>query len=230
MNLVKRIQETLGLKQDGFIGPITRAAIAKDLGLENDSIKSIQRAVGVEDDGEIGPITLNAIANAIGVRDIPVIKSYPIIDIALNEEKLNIRENSKNQGPGIKKYWLATWYEDGYENREPWCAAFICWCIKESGKFSESSRPKTPAAFGFETWANDHPSLTNITKKPKGVAKGDIVVFTFSHIAIATSDSDSAGYFATVEGNTNAAGSREGNGVYKKVRNVSSVRSTISLV
>lgn len=230
MSLVHRIQETLGIKQDGFIGPVTRAAIAKELGLESDSVQSIQRAVGVDDDGVLGPITLNAIANAIGVRDVPVNIEHPIITFALKEEALKIRETSKNQGPGIKKYWLSTTYEDGYENREPWCAAFVCWCVQQTNKFSESSRPKTPAAFGFESWADDHPNLTRITKKPKGIAKGDIVVFTFSHVAIAASDSDSSGNFATVEGNTNAAGAREGNGVFKKIRNVGSVRSTISLI
>lgn len=229
MNLVHQIQRAVGVEDDGYIGQETRAAIAKELGLDDDSTKSIQRAVGVEDDGSIGPITLNALIVALGINSKPI-EEYPLVTIALKEEALKIRETSKNQGPGIKKYWLSTWYPDGYENREPWCAAFVCWCVQQTGKFSELSRPKTPAAFGFETWADDHPNLSKMIKKPKGIAKGDIVVFTFSHIAIAASDSDSAGNFATVEGNTNPAGAREGNGVFKKIRNVGSVRSTISIV
>jgi hypothetical protein len=53
------------------------------------------------------------------------------------------------------------------------------------------------------------------------------VVFTFSHIGIAVSPPDEDGNVATVEGNTDAAGSREGGGVYRKSRHVSKIRSRI---
>ena len=56
---------------------------------------------------------------------------------------------------------------------------------------------------------------------------GDIVVFTFSHIGIAVSSPDDDGNIATVEGNTDSAGSREGGGVYLKSRHLSKIRSRI---
>lgn len=230
MNLVQQIQQKVGVEADGFIGPKTRRAIADKLGITGDSIKDIQTAVGVESDGEVGPITLKAIANKLGLIIAVIASGYPLIDAATKEYMSNIREATRNQGPGLKKYWLATWYPDGYENREPWCAAFVCYCCQQSGKFSESSRPKTPAAFGFDLWAEHYPNLVKHRRNPSSVSKGDIVIFKYSHIGIATSDSDSDGDFHTIEGNTGDASDREGDGVYKKTRNISTVRSTITLV
>jgi hypothetical protein len=191
-------------------------------------IKKIQKEVGVIEDGDMGPITIKAIAKKLGVLDEPVLLSTnKLIDIALGEHALNIRETSTNQGPGIKKYWEATYYPLGYENREPWCCSFVVWCIQQAGIYSDGKRPKTPSVFAMENWAwnNNIP----LTKPVKSVKKGQLVIFAFSHIAIALSDSDNDGDFLTIEGNTNPSGSREGNGVYKKVRNLNLVRSAITL-
>jgi hypothetical protein len=59
------------------------------------------------------------------------------------------------------------------------------------------------------------------------IKAGDVVIFTFSHIGIALGSPDKKGNVPTVEGNTNGAGSREGDGVYRKVRHVSKIRSRI---
>lgn len=175
-------------------------------------IKNIQKVLGVEVDGILGPITRKAYANKL---------------ILIANDEVGTSETSKNQGPGIKKYWTATNYPDGYENREPWCAAYVCWCIKQCKVFTESNRPKTASAFGYEEWANNL-GLTLI-KLPYIIKRGDIVIYKFSHIGIATEDSDSDGDFRAIEGNTNDAGSREGGSVLIKSRNISSVRSVIRL-
>jgi len=66
-------------------------------------------------------------------------------------------------------------------------------------------------------------------KKPhkNDIRKGDIVVFTFSHIGIAVADIDADFFVHTVEGNTNSDGAREGDGVYRKKRHSSKIRSVI---
>jgi len=145
----------------------------------------------------------------------------------------NTRETSQNQGPGIAELWTATDYSDGYNARAPWCAAFVSWCVKQSGVFSEADRPKSASAFkggGYEAWARSKSSAVKLTTNPSKVYAGDLVIFSFSHIGIATSDSDSNGKFNTIEGNTNAAGSREGNGCYAKTRSLSAVRSTCTII
>jgi hypothetical protein len=110
------------------------------------------------------------------------------------------------------------------------CAAFICWLFREAmkgGKYT-FKRPQTAGAWDFENWARQQDKSV-ILKKPhrNDIKSGDIVVFTFSHIGIAISGPDVSGYVTTIEGNTDAAGSREGGGVFIKKRKLSSIRSVI---
>lgn len=150
--------------------------------------------------------------------------------------KVGVRESGgANKGPGLAPFFAADSYDpngskpgdDGYA----WCAAFICWVVKqameEGGTFT-FKRPTTPGAFAFETWSKAQDKSTQTKSKPgSDIKRGDIVIFSFSHIGIATGPPNASGIFPTVEGNTNQAGSREGDGVYKKTRHITSVRSRI---
>jgi hypothetical protein len=60
------------------------------------------------------------------------------------------------------------------------------------------------------------------------IKRGDLVIFKFSHIGIAIADAVD-GKIQTVDGNSNAAGSREGNCVTKKTRSVSQVKARIRI-
>jgi hypothetical protein len=146
-----------------------------------------------------------------------------LISVARGE--LGVRETSKNQGPGIAKYWNATNIKSGYNSRLHWCAAFVCWCIQQSGLFSEQDRPKTAAAFkggGFESWARSKAPAAILTMRPTRILVGDLVIFSFSHIGIAVTGSDANGNFRAIEGNTS-------NGVFEKSRRLSQVRSAITI-
>lgn len=222
---IEKIQEFVKVKMDGDFGKITTSAVAKSLGCEP-TAKGIQRVVGVKEDGVIGPITMSAILNRFELKVSDI--QNKLIPIARTQ--LFIRETSKNHGPGIEKFWDATNYKEGYNNREPYCASAMCWVVREADLFSEKDRPKTAAAFGFEGWAENLPKLVKLTRHPKSVKRGDLVVFAFSHIGLATSDSDKSGKFDSIEFNTNEAGSREGDGCYEKSRNVSSLRSAITIL
>jgi hypothetical protein len=224
--LIEQIQRLINVDIDGVFGPNTTKVIAIKLKCEED-IKSIQRVIGVAEDGKLGHITLNAIISKLDIKKPKSGNSDKLIAIA--KTQLGIHETSRNHGDGIAKYWTATNYPDGYDNREPYCAACVCWCIKESNIFDEKERPKTAAAFGFENWADNLYKKTKITRKPTKVKKGQLVIFSFSHIGIATSDSDNNNLFSTIEANTGANGSRDGDGIYAKVRNISVVRSVITI-
>jgi hypothetical protein len=110
------------------------------------------------------------------------------------------------------------------------CAAFICWLFREAmkgGKYT-FKRPRTAGAWDFENWCRQQDSSVTLKKPHKGDIKaGDIVIFTFSHIGIATGPPDKNGLVPTIEGNTDAAGSREGGGVFAKKRKLSQIRSII---
>ncbi len=145
-------------------------------------------------------------------------------------------EGGSNKGPQLRAIFAADNYDpngskpgdDGY----PWCASFVCWVVKtameKAGRAFTFKRPVTPSAFGFEEWSLAQDASTQTKKNPRGdIQRNDIVIFKFSHIGIATSGVDATGHFMTVEGNTNAAGSREGTAVLRKRRHIDLVRSRI---
>ncbi len=102
---------------------------------------------------------------------------------------VGVRETSRNQAPEIALFWNDTGYPQGDENREPWCAAFVCYCLAEAAR--QGWRPKVKALpreaavryfldwcrgrYGVDVWANDGRRLP---------MAGDLTVFLprLSHI------------------------------------------------
>jgi len=154
-----------------------------------------------------------------------------LVNVALPEVGV-MEVNSSNCGPRVDEYKAATWLNPklGW----PWCAAFVCWCVKQAMDATGTKetktfkRPRTAGAWDFENWSKAQDASTS-TKKPhrNDIKPGDIVVFTFSHIGIALSAPDKNGNVRTIEGNTDGAGSREGGAVLKKTRHVGKIRSRI---
>lgn len=160
-------------------------------------------------------------------------------EIARNaESKVGVRETAgHNRGPDLQPFFDADWYEpngkNGLDEGYAWCASFVCWCVMVAvaGRKIGFKRPRTPSAWGFEKWAEDQPIGVNLRKPTSSdIRRGDIVVFKHSHIGIAAGKPDKHGWVKCVEGNTNKSGSREGDGVYKKDRPVSSIRSRIRIL
>ena len=146
-----------------------------------------------------------------------------ILDIATRE--LGQQETSRNRGPGLAKYWEATSYPNGMDNREPWCAAFVAWAVREAGRLDsrlvigEKTRPRSAAV---RNWANDakRAGWTVFAPSQDDPEPGDVVVFDpqiMSHIGIVESF-DGKGTITAIEGNTDDAGSREGVKVARKKR------------
>ena len=149
--------------------------------------------------------------------------------ISITNSQLGVVETSNNQGAGIEKYWTATSYgPSGYSNREPWCAAFVSWCIKTAG-MPEQYLPNSASAFGYRSWATGKAkAITQIRKHPRVVYAGDIVIFTFSHIEIAVENSV-GNKVKTIGGNTSLRGEREGSGVSYVNRTLSSISDAITI-
>lgn len=155
--------------------------------------------------------------------------------VQIASEEIGTKEvGNTNCGPKVNKYKGATTLPP--DQPWPWCAAFVCWVVRESmrviGKSETATfkRPRTASAFNFINWSLDQDNTTSTVTRclsKASIKSGDIVVFKFSHIGIASSACDPDGNFSTIEGNTDKAGSREGGGVYAKTRNVSSVKARI---
>jgi hypothetical protein len=195
-------------------------------------VKAVQNLLGVFADGADGPVTWNAILAKLSTKT-PATSdsSIPEKMITLAREQIGVSEvDGSNCGPMVDKYKAATWLDP--TKGWPWCAAFICWLIKESIKDEKVSfkRPETAAAWDFENWANKQQGVELRKPTNHDIKAGDIVIFTFSHIGLAVKDMDLGGYVTTIEGNTNGEGSREGGSVLEKKRHVSKIRSRIRIL
>lgn len=140
--------------------------------------------------------------------------------------------NGSNCGPRVNQYKAATWLPA--DKAWPWCAAFICWCVREALAASglketkTFKRPRTAGAWDFENWSLAQDNTTHTKKPHRGdIQPGDIVIFKFSHIGIAAGAPDINGHVRTIEGNTDGAGSREGGIVLQKTRRLDQIRSRI---
>lgn len=161
-----------------------------------------------------------------------------LVEIA-RKEIGTVEIGASNTGKRVVEYQRATTLEGtGW----PWCAAFVCWCIREwlkdpevrlalnlkSDREVEAWRPKTASAWGFHEWAQKRGLLSFDDSPDHELHTGDIITFDFSHIGLVEND-DGPTVF-TIEGNTNGAGSRDGGGVYDKRRPRSLARRFIRLL
>jgi len=196
-------------------------------------VKAVQNLIGVSDDGRDGPITWNAILAELSKEHGPVVGGgIAAIMVSIARGEIGVSEvDGTNCGPRVNEYKAATWLDP--KEAWPWCAAFICWVVREAieQKDVECKRPKTASAWDFENWAKQQSGKGVELRKPtnEDIKAGDIVVFEFSHIGLAVEDVDAKGYVKTVEGNTNGGGSREGGSVLEKSRHVSKIRSRIRI-
>ena len=145
-----------------------------------------------------------------------------------------------NTGPQIQEFFDADSYKPNKaDNGYAWCASFVDRIVQltmlslgvpETATFK---RPTTPGAWDLERWsmAQDRSTLTIKPVFSNTIKKGDIVILKVSHVLIAVSDVREDGTFESVEGNSNAAGGREGVEVVhkrgSKARHWSCVRSVI---
>jgi hypothetical protein len=125
--------------------------------------------------------------------------------------QIGVREaTGSNDGKVVESYLKVTGLSKGYA----WCAAFVSWTFEKAGVKAIKSA-YSPSWF---------PRNKTIWKQGKGSQpqQGDVFGIWFSnknriaHVGFV--DSWGAKEVITVEGNTNEAGSREGDGVYKKRR------------
>ena len=159
---------------------------------------------------------------------VPTLQTH-LLQVAGGE--LGVRETSRNQGPGIIKYWGATTYPEGHANREPWCAAFVAWCLREAvirRYGSEGAAPfrrcRSARCYDWLDWAHLQTAV-DVARSPRA---GDIAVYRFSHIGIVV-EAGGGTDFEAIEGNTDDDGGREGVEVAVRRRQVRQVQAFLRL-
>lgn len=153
---------------------------------------------------------------------------------AIAAAEVGVKETSHNAGPRIVEYQRATWLAPG---KWPWCAAFVAWTLKQwlqlpaartaidvqPGHSIDEWRCRDALAYGWEKWARARG--LQVLPETAPMLAGDVVTFDFSHIGIV--ETDHGDFITTIEGNTNGAGEREGDGVHRKRRARGLIRAVI---
>lgn len=134
--------------------------------------------------------------------------------------QVGVRENpaGSNKGKEVEKYLASVGLKGGYA----WCAAFYKWCLFEADV--KGIDKINGMALSCVNKSNMVYSNGKFVKDPEA---GDAVTFYYSnlkrigHVGFFDAKTSETMY-RSVEGNTNGAGSREGDGVYIKYRSFKS--------
>lgn len=132
-----------------------------------------------------------------------------------------LKEEGNNHGQAVQLFLKATGLNGGYA----WCMAFVYWAFNEAAKELNIANPLIRTAGVLRQW-NEISSNWKFTKFPQ---VGDIFIMDFGkgtgHTGMVTKVEGK--FIHTIEGNTNADGSRNGDGVYERVRNQSTIKGYI---
>lgn len=130
------------------------------------------------------------------------------------KDQIGVKEKGDNRGAKVSQYLASTGLEPGYA----WCAASINWIYQQCDVETPDSKAAwSPAWFPTDKTIYKHNLVEAMPPQP-----GDVFGIYFSskgriaHVGII--ERQSKGYFITLEGNTNKAGGREGQGYYRKRR------------
>lgn len=154
-----------------------------------------------------------------------------LIEVAEAELAKGVREiGGKNRGADVETYQKCVGLRPG----DPWCASFVSWCWLEatglesapwcSGSavtiFHKATRKGASAEVVYphdaDLTARVRPGMVWVrAKNPDGARSASRGIWVQGHCGIVVAV-DATG-FTCVEGNTNSAGSRDGDGVYRKL-------------
>lgn len=129
-----------------------------------------------------------------------------VVEIA--QKEIGVQETSENSGHRVDRYNAYVGLK-----KVPWCASFVSWCFGQAGY----PQPRT-------AWSPSLFPANRITKEPlPGMVLG--IYFPelkrIGHCGIVEQMKNDLVY--GIEGNTNINGSREGIGVYRRIRHKRSI-------
>lgn len=136
------------------------------------------------------------------------------LSVAVSQIGVEEIPRGSNKGPEVEAYLKSIGLGGGYS----WCMAFVYWCVL---KASGSSNPLKKTGGVLAQW-NARPEL-----RVKDPMPGDIFIMDYGKGLGHTGFVEKIlpeGKIQTIEGNTNADGSREGYAVCRRVRNQKTIK------
>jgi len=191
------------------------------LATEN-AVKAFQRSVNIVVDGIVGNDTMTMLNQVLELpRPERPAEAVPsdrrlarlVIQTALSQVGVREQPINSNRGREVEQYLASIGLGGGYA----WCMAFVFWCTKEAAKQLKLPNPLYKTGGVLMQW-NQRPQL-RITQP----APGDIFIMDKGqgrgHAGFVEALSGQT--IHTIEGNSNEAGSAEGDGVYQRTREIS---------
>jgi hypothetical protein len=130
--------------------------------------------------------------------------------VRIAENEIGVREKTgNNDGLKVESYLAVVKLKKG----QPWCAAFLSWVYNKAGY----TKPSTG-------WS---PDMFPNARLARSALPGNILGIYFTnlkriaHVGLIVQQKGE--WITAVEGNTNVNGSREGDGVYRKLRHIKTI-------
>ena len=194
---------------DGIFGNDTKKAV-----------EAFQQSVGIKVDGEVGNDTRDMMVWVDTGRPDPVAGggSAPLQLLSLKKaiSQLGVVEvpRNSNRGKDVEKYLASIGLGGGYA----WCMSYVYWCVNEAANELNVPNPLHKTGGVMMQWQQRR------VLQSKHPLAGDIFIMDYGkgrgHCGFV--EKLDGQYIHTIEGNTNYDGSREGDGVYRRRRLISS--------
>jgi len=224
--LVRAVQQALEsagvgpLALDGVFGSRTRAAVL-----------AFQDRHGLNVDGVVDAATWQRLFVRNGESKQPQRGPWATQLLEVAGAEVGTRESGgPNRGPRVDEY-LRTVGLDPARGSYPWCAAFVYYCFTRAARLQSRHNPCVKTAGCMDHWrrapAAARIAIEDVLSAPQVVLPGAIFIVDHGrgkgHTGLV--ERIAAGMVHTIEGNTDPGGSREGDGVYRRIRPLSTINT-----
>ncbi len=136
--------------------------------------------------------------------------------LAIAASQVGVWEEGHNSGERVGEYLASV----GLSKGNPWCAAFVYWCAQQAAKrlLLRNPLPRSGACERILSWAK---RAARLVEQPRPgnlfLLISDTGLAHHTGFVVAVHGT----HLGTIEGNTNLDGSREGIGVFHRLREMS---------
>jgi hypothetical protein len=140
------------------------------------------------------------------------------VNLALSYNGVH-EEGGNNRGPEVEMFLRSMGLQPG----DPWCAAFLCFCISHAAKALGVTPKFQLGSSVYKLWTRNPslqlsaPEANSVFLINHGLSKSGQRI---GHTGFVITPTDEYDLMTTMEGNTDSAGSRSGGQCMRRTRNI----------